>query len=154
MRRLLLLPALLLLLLAAAACTSSTSPGWTYAAPTEAPSATPAPSGGASGAPASEAPSSGSGGTVLQLSALNVQFDQTELSAPADTAFTIHFNNKDTATPHDVVIKDANGAEKFKGTRTDGPQEIDYQVPALPAGTYTFVCSFHPNMTGTLTVGG
>jgi plastocyanin len=27
-----------------------------------------------------------------------------------------------------------------------------YQVPALPAGTYGFVCSVHPNMTGTLTV--
>jgi len=25
-------------------------------------------------------------------------------------------------------------------------------VPALPAGTYAFVCSVHPNMTGTLTV--
>jgi len=25
-------------------------------------------------------------------------------------------------------------------------------VPALPAGTYTFACSVHPNMTGTLTV--
>jgi plastocyanin len=25
-------------------------------------------------------------------------------------------------------------------------------VPALPAGTYSFVCSVHPNMTGTLTV--
>jgi plastocyanin len=24
-------------------------------------------------------------------------------------------------------------------------------VPALPAGTYGFVCTAHPNMTGTLT---
>jgi plastocyanin len=27
-----------------------------------------------------------------------------------------------------------------------------YDVPALPAGTYSFVCSVHPNMVGTLTV--
>jgi plastocyanin len=26
-----------------------------------------------------------------------------------------------------------------------------YDVPALAAGTYGFVCSVHPNMTGTLT---
>jgi plastocyanin len=33
-----------------------------------------------------------------------------------------------------------------------GPIIEIYDVPALPAGTYAFVCSVHPNMTGTLTV--
>ena len=32
------------------------------------------------------------------------------------------------------------------------PGATDYQVPALKAGTYPFVCIVHPNMTGTLTV--
>jgi plastocyanin len=27
-----------------------------------------------------------------------------------------------------------------------------YDVPALAAGTYEFVCTVHPNMRGTLTV--
>ena len=42
--------------------------------------------------------------------------------------------------------------------RRSGPGEIfngvetrTYDVPALPAGTYGFVCTVHPNMTGTLT---
>jgi mono/diheme cytochrome c family protein len=121
---------------------------WTdeFGSPTTAPSS-PAPSGepGATQAPA---------GDVIQLSALNIQWEQKELSAPADTAFTIHFNNKDASVPHDVVIKDGSGMTMFQGERVDGPAEVDYQVPALPAGTYTFVCSFHPNMVGTLTVGG
>ena len=30
--------------------------------------------------------------------------------------------------------------------------ETTYAVPALAAGTYPFVCTVHPNMTGTLTV--
>ena len=65
-------------------------------------------------------------------------------------AFTIHFDNKE-AQPHNVAIKDANGAEVFKGAIFQGPAAQDYQVPALPPGTYQFVCSVHPNMTGTLT---
>ena len=55
--------------------------------------------------------------------------------------------------PHNVAIKDAGGAQKFKGELVTGPMEIDYQVPALAAGDYTFVCIVHPNMTGTLTAG-
>jgi hypothetical protein len=148
MRRLLLPIATLLIAASAAACAGSTEPGWTYAPPTEAPPATPVPSVEPSGAPATEAPS----GDVIQLGALNIQWEQKELSAPADTEFVIHFNNKDASVPHDVVIKDAAGMTMFQGARVDGPAEVDYEVPALPAGTYTFICSFHPNMVGTLTV--
>ena len=87
------------------------------------------------------------------LAALNIQWEQKELSAPAGTEFVIHFNNKDAGVPHDVVIKDAAGMTMFQGTRVDGPAEVDYTVPPLAAGTYTFICSFHPNMVGTLTIG-
>jgi len=162
MRRLLLVPALAVIAITAAACASSTGPGWTYAPPTEAPPSQPAPSADASTAP-SEAPASaaptdaGSGGgdaTVVQISALNIAFEQSEVSAPADTPFTIHFNNKDASTPHNVEIKDASGMQKFMGAIVTGPIETDYSVPPLPAGTYQFVCTVHPNMIGTLTVGG
>jgi cytochrome c oxidase subunit 2 len=98
------------------------------------------------------APSGDAAGEVVQLSALNVQWEHSELTAPADTPFTIHFNNKDQGVPHDVVIKDSSGAEKFRGDLVTGPKEVDYQVPALAAGSYPFVCSVHANMTGTLTV--
>ncbi len=33
-----------------------------------------------------------------------------------------------------------------------GPAQTVYNVPSLPAGSYTFVCSVHSNMTGTLVV--
>ncbi len=41
----------------------------------------------------------------------------------------------------------------FKPDLLTGPGKTDYNVPALPAGTYTFYCIVHPGMTGTLTVG-
>lgn len=110
--------------------------------------ATPAPS--ASG----PAPSGGQAGTILEISALNVAFEQTSLTAPADTPFQIAFENKDNGVPHNVAIhKDSpTGQEIFKGAIFNGPDKQTYDVPALPAGAYAFICSVHPNMTGTLTV--
>ena len=155
MRRLLFALTLSAVALAAAACSADTAPGWTYAAPTEAPSA--AASSGASAAPSdggsSAAPSDSGAGGAVQISALNIAFEQTSVAAPADAPFTIHFNNKE-AVPHNVDVKDSSGASKFKGDIVTGPKEVDYQVSALSAGDYTFVCDVHPNMTGTLKVGG
>ena len=155
MRRSLLFLAVVAVL--AAACTSSSAPSWTYAAPTSPPPSRPAASGSAapaSAAPASEAPagSPGAGVGTVQISANNIAFEQTTVSAPAGTAFVISFDNKE-AQPHNIQIKDASGNSLFKGDIVMGPKQVDYQVPALPAGTYTFVCDVHPNMTGTLTAG-
>jgi len=117
------------------------------ATPPPAPSAQP----GASGQPA---PSGQAAGPTLQVSALNIAYEQTSLEAPAGTPFSIEFDNKDAGVPHNVSIhKDsASGQEVFKGDIFNGPDKRTYSVPALDAGTYAFVCSVHPNMTGTLTV--
>ena len=133
--------------LSAVACVSAT-PGWTY---TPAPLVTPGPSVAASGSPGPS--SSGAAGAVV-ISALGVAFEQTSVNAPAGTPFQISFDNKDAGVPHNVSIHkgDANGAELFKGEIVTGPVTSTYDVPALDAGTYAFVCSVHPTMTGTLTV--
>lgn len=148
--------ALTIVAVAFAAC-SSAAPGWTYAPP---PSATPIPSVDPSAsavpseAPGSEAPSSDApSGTVLQIAAQNIAFDTAELSAPADQPFQIEFANNDAGIPHNVEIKDASGTSVFLGDIFNGVETRTYDVPALPAGTYTFICTVHPNMTGTLTVG-
>jgi len=98
------------------------------------------------------APSAAAEGPVLELSAKDIAYSTDTLQAPADSPFTIHFKNDDASVPHDVAIRDASGKELFRGDIITGPAEIDYNVPALPAGTYTFVCSVHPSMTGTITV--
>ncbi len=157
----------------AAGCSSSASAGWTFAPE---PSATPAPSGsaaasaGASGAaPSGSAAASasagasssagapaGSGGTgtatTLKIAALNIAFDTAQLQAPAGQPIAIDFDNQDSGIPHNIQIKDASGASVFKGDIVTGPTKTTYQVPALKAGTYQFVCDVHPTMTGTLTV--
>ncbi len=153
---------LVALTLAVSACSSGGGPSWTYAPAAAAPSgAAASPAASASGAPACPATSaspaasgSGSGGwgTTISETAQNIAFQQTSLSAPAGSAFQITFTNQDSGVPHNMEIKDSSGASKFKGELVTGPNSATYQVPALPAGSYTFICDVHPNITGTLTV--
>jgi plastocyanin len=113
--------------------------------------ATPAASGPASATPILIAIPTGTG-APLHISAQNIQFDTDHLEATAGQAFVLMFDNNDPGVPHNVEIKDPSGASRFKGQIITGPAKAAYQVPALTAGTYTFVCDVHPNMTGTLTV--
>jgi cytochrome c oxidase subunit 2 len=119
------------------------------ASPSPAPSGAPPGSGGPP--PGSGAPPP-AGGVVEQV-AENTQFVNQQLTASANTPFTIHFDNKDSQ-PHDMDIAAADGSGQlvFDGQFFVGPAAQDYQVPALAAGTYPFHCSIHSNMTGTLTV--
>jgi plastocyanin len=177
------LPALVLTLLAVvalAACSAGGAPGWTYA---PAPSASAIPSGAASGAPSgapssapsaapslapsaapSAVPSAGEsaaasgGATTLTVTApvgaATGGYQPTTLDAPANTAFTIHFDNQDTQ-PHNVQLKGPAGEVALGGDTKffTGPGTRDYTVPALPVGAYTYYCIVHPGtMTGALTV--
>ena len=142
----------LLACLALAGCASSSTAGWTFAPP---PSATPIPaaSAGASGAPGASPAASGASPAAtadVTISALNIAFEQASVDAPAGKAFSLLFDNKDASVPHDVWIKDASGTVVFQGAIITGPGQTTYNVPALAAGTYTFTCSVHANMTGTL----
>ena len=140
------LPAVILSFLVVVACTSA-SPGWTYM---PAPSATPVPS--ASGE-ASAAPSGSANPNLVQISALGLKFEQSAVTAPANTPFQVVFENKDPGTPHNVSLRlgDANGSELFKGAVFNGVETRTYDVPALDAGSYAFVCDVHPTMIGTVT---
>ncbi len=120
-------------------------------------SSAPAPSGGASPGPsgaATPAPSGGGAAVVLTISAANVAYDKATLEAPANTPFQITFTNNDAGIPHNVSIHQDSptGPEVWKGEIFSGVATKTYDVPALPPGTYGFVCTVHPNMTGILTV--
>lgn len=160
--------------LAVSACGggSGSGPGWTYA---PAPSLAPAPSPAASGEPSpggsgSAAPSaaasgspaaggspaaSGAAGDALAVTAVNIAFEEKELSIAADQPFSIQFTNEDPAgVIHDIDIRDASGQTLQDQQTIDGGEETTYQYTPLAAGEYVFICSIHPvpDMTGTLTV--
>jgi plastocyanin len=157
-----------------AACSSESAPGWTYA---PAPSVTAAPSGAASGEPSAPASAgasptasaeptesaepTGDGGTTLTVTApegaATTGFDPDELEAPANAPFTVVFDNQDTTTsPHNWVLRDSSGANIDIGDTAffSGPEQREYQVPALEPGEYSYICEVHATtMTGTLTAG-
>jgi plastocyanin len=126
-----------------AACTTA-NPGWTYQ---PAPSVTPPPS-----VEASAEPTAGDSDAV-QISALGLAFEQAEVNVPAGEPFQIEFANNDAGTPHNVAIHrdSATGEEIYKGEIFNGVETRTYDVPALDAGAYAFICTVHPTMVGTLT---
>jgi plastocyanin len=111
----------------------------------------------ASGPPASGPPGSGepppstATGDVT-IHAKGIAFVETTFTAPAGKPFTIAFVNEDPGTPHNVELKDSTGAVAYKGAIFSGVETKVYDVPALAAGTYPYVCSVHSNMTGTATL--
>ena len=123
--------------------------------PTPAPTPTPVPTEvpeGETPAP-TEAPSEGgSSAGGFTIVAMGVAFDLSELRVPADTVIELLFDNQDGGIPHNVAIHDGSatavGAERWQGAIFPGVATQTYEVPAIPAGRYAFICTVHPNMVG------
>lgn len=115
--------------------------GGASTAPSAAPSA--APSGAPSGAPSAPA------GDEIVVVAKDLKFVTTSVTVPAGQAVEIVLDNQESA-PHNLAIKDASGAEVFKGEIVTNAK-VTNAVPALAAGTYSFWCEVHPDMQGTIT---
>lgn len=88
--------------------------------------------------------------TLVNVTAIDIAFEQTELTFPADTDITVVFTNNG-ALQHDWVVEGTDFATELLDG--GGSQEI---VVNLPAGEYTYFCSVaghrEAGMVGTLTV--
>jgi plastocyanin len=104
---------------------------------TSAPSAPPA-----SAPPASAAPSSAGGGASA-VTIQNFAFNPPTLSVAVGTEVT--WTNQDS-TAHTVTFDSGGGASNNLA------QSATYKQTFSSAGSFTYHCSIHPNMTGTVTV--
>jgi len=125
-----------------AAAGESGAPGASPAAPAPGGEGEPPPPGGEAGPSVPPAD--------VTIHARGLQFEEPGFERPADTPFTLAFVNLDPATAHNVAIHEgsATGPAVFTGEIFQGVDAQVYDVPAIPAGSYTFICTVHPNMTG------
>lgn len=86
---------------------------------------------------------------TLELTAKNIAFSTSALTAAAGTV-TIHYDNQDVGTPHDLHLSGQGNDERTEIK----PGPITQQLTVtLGPGTYSYVCDVHPvQMKGELTV--
>lgn len=90
-------------------------------------------------------------GTTVSLTANELSFSSDRILVPSDKGLTLVFDNQAAGVSHNVSIHTPDGNAEFTGKVIAGPQKVNYQVPALKSGTYSFQCDVHPQqMTGTL----
>lgn len=79
----------------------------------------------------------------------DIAFKPAKLSVKRGTRVT--FQWRDGSTPHNVISK---GRPKFKSasTRTESDGARPYSVTLRKKGTYRYVCTIHPGMSGRITV--
>lgn len=105
--------------------------------------------------PATTATQTGGGGQTVQmtLTAQNIAFDKTTLTAPAGSTVVMTFVNMDAGVPHNFALytdSTANLATRFfAGNFVTGVMTVTYTftAPSKP-GTYFFRCDVHPIMSG------
>ena len=113
-------------------------------------STSPSPEASPGESPAGSPPPGEADGEAITITAQGIQFTTPDVSVPADAPFLLIFDNQDAGVPHDVQIRDASGQVVVQTEVFPGVATREVEVEGLAPGAYPFVCSVHPNMTGTL----
>ena len=92
----------------------------------------------------------------IELSADGLEFDKDALTLPAGQVTVIAFTNEESQ-PHNVAFRNDGGSTIWRpeggGIITGPGEEVEYEVPPMEPGEYTFFCEVHPAaMQGELTV--
>ena len=83
----------------------------------------------------SSSPAAVTSGTDLQVTAIDIAFEQSELQAPADTDVTLTLTNTGVSQ-HDLVIEGTD----YGTPLVNGGESASFTFN-LPAGEYTFYCT-------------
>ncbi len=103
-----------------------------------------------------DAPSADAGGEIIEITVgtddgAELLFDPTEITVPAGATIRLTFNNESTV-PHNLTFDDPINAATENIVDPGASETIEFTAPE--SGEYTYVCTLHPGMEGTLIVEG
>jgi plastocyanin len=79
----------------------------------------------------------------------SAEFTEKELTAPANSTVTVHFDNREQGVPHNVAFYASQGGEQLGASETiTGPNSTEFELETGEAGEKYFQCDVHPNMNG------
>ena len=114
--------------------------------------------GGAPAATAAAAPGgSAAAGEVVEITVGtgeggDLVFDPTEISVPSGATVRLTFVNESDSVPHNLTFSDSGPIDAATATIVQPGAEETIEFTAPEPGEYTFVCTLHPGMEGTLVV--
>ncbi|HSK93821.1 MAG TPA: PQQ-dependent sugar dehydrogenase [Candidatus Angelobacter sp.] len=101
------------------------------------------------------APGDGGSGEVVEITVgtdtgTANEFDPLEVTVPAGATVRLTFENRSTSVPHNLTFGEPINAATAVTVAPGESETIEFTAPE--AGEYTFVCTLHPGMDGTLVV--
>lgn len=93
-------------------------------------------------------------GLSVTLVASHSSWSVSALTVPAGQVWHLILDNEDHNVPHNFVVAHRPELQStIFGPAFNGIATMTFDIPGLPAGTYQFICSLHPEtMTGVLTI--
>ena len=90
-------------------------------------------------------------GVTITVQAADMQLEPDTITMPAGRPLRIVLDNQDPGVPHDIHVFQGD-IELGTSPVVIGPGLTEVRFGPLTAARYTFACTIHPDMAGTLIV--
>ena len=100
-------------------------------------------------------PGAADSGIVVKMTTNSAYWLVDHLDAPAGKRWQVQIDDLD-GSGHNFIVGSGPSVPERIYTSPNfglaGKGMYTFDIPALPAGSYLFICAFHPKMVGTLTI--